>query len=154
MKFATDADRNEYAQWLHGLAEWRITFTLTFTKIKATGDHRSVSSVVHTTRHLIRLINRGCFGHGAVRKGYCVASLYVVEFGYGGRHPHVHASISLPPDYDYHSMCRLIHEKARKLHSIDQQIHLQKYTDFGWLDYCLKTGSECLIAEDICQANH
>jgi hypothetical protein len=152
MRFATDAARREYAEWLDGLGAWRIALTLTFTKVKATGDHRSVSDVVQTTRHLIRLINRACFGHGAVRKGYCVASLYVVEYGYGGRHPHVHASISLPPDYDYRLMCRLIHEKARKLHSIDQQIHLQKYADFGWIDYFLKTGTDNLVLEDIRQA--
>ena len=134
MKFATDADRNEYAQWLHGLAAWKIALTLTFTRVKTRGEYRSVSDVAQTTQHLIRLINRGCFGHGAVRKGYCVASLYVVEFGYGGRHPHVHATLSLPPGYDYLSMCRLIKEKVRKLHSIDQQIHLQHYSDFGWAD--------------------
>lgn len=79
--------------------------------------------------------------------------MYVIERSIGGRHPHVHATLSLPPGYDYGAMCRLINERAYKLHSIDQQIHLQKYTDFGWIDYCLKTGSESLVAEDICKAN-
>lgn len=152
MKFTTDAERIQYAKWLHSLADWRIALTLTFTKLDTTGDYRSVSDVIQTTRHLIRLINRACFGHGAVRKGYRLANLYVVERGCGGRHPHVHASISLPPHYDYESMCRLINNKARKLHSIDQQIHFQKYADFGWIDYCLKTGTDNLIVEDICQA--
>ena len=153
MKFAIDADRIEFAKWLHGLGEWRIALTLTFTKVAATGEYRSASDVVQTTRHLIRLINRACFGHGVNRKGYRVASAYVIEYGYGGRHPHVHGTISLPPGYGYRAMCRLIHEKARKLHSIDQQIHFQEYADFGWIDYCLKTGIDNLVVEDICQAN-
>ena len=153
MKFATDAARKEYAEWLDGLAAWRIALTLTFTKVKATGDYRAVSDVVHTTRHLIRLINRACFGHGANREGYRVASAYVVEHGYGGRHPHVHGTISLPPNYDYESICRVIKNRARSLHSIDQQIHLQQYKSFGWFAYGLKTGTDNLVVEDICQAN-
>jgi hypothetical protein len=154
MRLSNRRDRLEYARWLDSLAEWKIALTLTFTRVETRGEYRSVSDVAQTTRHLIRLINRACFGHGAVRKGYCVATLYVIEHGYGGRHPHVHATLSLPPRYDYGAMCRLIKERARKLHSIDQQIHLQHYSDFGWADYCLKNGSECLVVEDIRQAKY
>jgi hypothetical protein len=153
MKFATDADRIEFAKWLHGLGEWRIALTLTFTKVAATGEYRPASDVVQTTRHLIRLINRDCFGHGANRKGYRVASAYVIEYGYDGRHPHVHGTISLPPGYGYRAMCTLISQKARNLHSIDRQIYFERYRDFGWFDYCLKAGTNNLIVQDICQAN-
>lgn len=152
MKFTTDAERIQYAKWLHSLADWRIALTLTFTKLDTTGDYRSVSDVIQTTRHLIRLVNRASFGHGAVRKGYSLASMYTVERGCGGRHPHVHLTLGLPAGSDYESMCGLINENARRLHSIDQQIHLERYVDFGWIDYILKTGTDNLVVEDICQA--
>ena len=152
MKFATDSSRLQCALWLDSLAQWEIALTLTFSKIKSTGDCRSTSGVIATTRHLIRSINRRCFGHGANRKGYCIASVYVIEYSRSGRHPHVHATLSIPPKYDFESMCRVITQKASGLHSIDRQIHLQHYSDFGWLDYCLKNGTENLVVEDIHQA--
>jgi hypothetical protein len=152
MRFSTCRNWLECARWLDSLAKWEIALTLTFTKVAATGEYRSASDVVQTTRHLIRLINRDCFGHAANRKGYRVASAYVIEYGYGGHHPHVHGTISLPPGYGYRAMYTLISQKARILHSIDRQIYFERYRDFGWFDYCLKAGTNNLIVQDIYQA--
>ena len=154
MRDPSNPNRFENVMWLHNLANWSVALTVTFTKQKHTGNYRFHSDIVYTTRHLIRLINRDCFGHGAVRKGYCIATTYVVECGYDGRHPHIHATLSLPPDRDYQSLCRIILKRANKLHSIGRQIDIQPYEDFGWFEYSLKTGIKNLVVEDIQKAHH
>ena len=79
---------------------------------------------------------------------------YVIECGYDGRHPHIHATLSLPPDRDYESLRRIILKQANKLHSIGRQIDIQPYKDFGWFEYSLKTGIKNLVVEDIQKAHH
>ena len=154
MRDPSNPNRFENAIWLHNLAKWSVALTVTFTKKKYTGNYRFHSDIVYTTQHLIRLINKDCFGHGAIRKDYHIASAIVVECGYDGRHPHIHATLSLPPDRDYESLCRIIRKHSNKLHSIGPQIDIQPYKDFGWFDYSLKTGIENLVVEDIQKAYH
>ncbi|MBU3709043.1 MAG: hypothetical protein FGM20_08045 [Burkholderiaceae bacterium] len=81
MRFATDAARREYAEWLDGFAVWEIILTLTFTQIKSTGDQRSVSDTDSTKRLFIRLINHACFGHGAITTEHDIANAYVIKRG-------------------------------------------------------------------------
>lgn len=154
MKYQLNPNRFKNAMWLHNLAKWSVALTVTFTKQKNTGNYRLHTDVVNTTRYLIRLINKDCFGHGALRKGYCIASAFVIECGYDGRHPHIHATLSIPPHLDYESLCRIILKRANKLHSIGRQIDIQPYKNFGWFEYSLKTGFENLVVEDIQKAHH
>lgn len=81
MRFATDAARREYAEWLDGFAVWEIILTLTFTQIKSTGDQRSVSDTDSTKRLFIRLINHAYFGHGAITTEHDIANAYVIKRG-------------------------------------------------------------------------
>ncbi len=148
-----DPSEVENAIWLDSLADWKIALTLTFTTKKFSGDPRFHSDLVKTTKFLITRINGCCFGHGAKRKKYRVASAFTVECGYDGSHPHVHASLSLPPEYSFERFRRIILRECYKLHSIANQIDVQPYRDFGWQMYSLKTGVENVVIEEIKVAN-
>ncbi len=148
-----DPSEVENAIWLDSLADWKIALTLTFTDRKFSGNQRFHSDLVKTTKFLITRINGCCFGHGAKRKKYRVASAFTVECGYDGSHPHIHASLSLPPRYSYEEFKQVILLKCAQLYSVGNQIDVQPYRDFGWQMYCLKTGIENLVVEEIKKAN-
>lgn len=148
-----DPSEVENAIWLDSLADWKIALTLTFTTKKFSGDPRFHGELIKTTKFLLNRINGSCFGHGAKRKKYRVASAFAVECGYDGSHPHVHASLSLPDEYSYETFRKIILRECYKLHSIANQIDIQPYRDFGWQMYCLKTGVENVVIEEIKEAN-
>lgn len=141
------------AAWLDDLADWKIALTLTFKPYLNSGIPLSELNVKKTTCFLIKRINKHCFGHMVSRKNYHVASVFAIEFGYAGERPHVHATLSLPPNYSAESFAKVILKHARNIRSINQQIDIQPYRNSGWHEYSLKTGLEHLAAEEICGAN-
>ena len=119
------------AAWLHDLADWKIVVTLTFKTYLDSDVPIPELSVKKTTCFLIKRINKHCFGHMVSRRNYHVASVFAIEFGYAGEHPHLHVTLSLPPNYSKESFAKVILRYARKIKSINQQIDIQPYRNSG-----------------------
>jgi hypothetical protein len=83
-----------------------------------------------------------------------VASVYVIEHGVLGDHPHVHMTVSCPPHWGENEL------KAEATRLIDRnslfrsQYAISPYFSSNWHDYTLKFGLDRIVVERMQTANH
>ncbi len=146
--------KEELAGWLHALAPWTFAVTVTI-------EHRDPVSgcpvgrerIVQAVCYFISRLNKALFGHAALRREHRVASVFVIETGALGDHPHVHLSVSCPMRVSPTELRRQIAQLLQKNSVFRKEYAIRPYTSANWHDYCVKHGLDCLVAEHIQTAN-
>jgi hypothetical protein len=147
--------RQATAEWLHGLASWCLAITVTIASSDPiTRRPSDRARLIRAVDYFISRLNKAAFGHAALRRQYRVASVYVIEHGVLGDHPHVHMTVSCPPHWGENEL------KAEATRLIDRnslfrsQYAISPYFSSNWHDYTLKFGLDRIVVERMQTANH
>ena len=133
--------RSACAQWMAQIAPWAIVVTITIHNVDPkSGRPTDIERIRQSIRYLLARINKACFGHRHKRHGQQVGSLFVVEHGAFGDHPHVHLTLSVPPHMPQSDFEALLHSLVRRNSIFRPQHKIGPYTSAGWMGYTLKSG--------------
>ena len=140
----------EVAQWLHGLADWKVAGTFTIARFDpVTGHTVGPYQCRRAFGYFIKRLNKAAFKNRFTRHGDRVASAYVIEGLVDGYHPHIHFSLSLPPHMSVSEFIGQIKHLAQRNSLFLPQREITRYRDSNWMSYCLKGGVEGVALEDI-----
>lgn len=150
--YATTLARSEevLAEWLHKLAPWDLAVTVTIERRDPkSGLLVSRERINAAMRYFLERLNKCLFGHCASRHGYRVGSVFVIEHGVLGDHPHVHMTLTRPAHVSQPELTSHI-ERLIGRNSLFRREHaIRPYTSGNWHSYCLKYGADRLVAEEI-----
>jgi hypothetical protein len=137
---------------INRLGDWTHSVTLTFKKFNPI-DHgyTTDSDVLKSTKVFLNTLNTSIFGHGAIRKGYRIASVGTLGHGAYGGHPHVHLSLEMPTALDPNGFTDLIYTNAKKVTLINREIKVKPIYSTGWTYYMVSHGNDS-IQYDLCHA--
>ena len=148
----TVAQRQAHVAHLNGLGNFDYSLTVKLRRwdrfyLLRTNfdDHKK------TAEFYLRRLNSELFGHGATRKGYCVASAVTYEIGVYQDDPHLHFALESPPETPHFG--QLLIDVAHKTPLLSGNIHLSKMTTPDWLSYMSKTGPDSIIYSCCSRAN-
>ena len=143
----------EVARWLHGLADWKVAGTFTLARVDTvTGRTVGPYQCRRAFGYFIKRLNKAAFKNRSTRHGYRVASAYVIEGLVDGYHPHIHFSLSLPPQMSVSEFIDQIEYLAQKNSLFLPQRDITRYRDSNWMSYCLKNGVEGVVLEEVQKA--
>jgi hypothetical protein len=140
----TVAQRNAHIDHLSALGNFDVALTVKLRRWDRLSLRRTTfDDHVRTAQSYLRRLNSELFGHGATRKGYCVASAVSYELGAYQDDPHLHFALESPansPHFD-----QLLIDVARKIPLLSKNIDVRQMTTSEWLHYMIKTGPDSII---------
>jgi hypothetical protein len=142
--------RQAYPEWLHDLAPWALAASITIrpydpiTRLPVERQH-----IVRSVKYYLKRLNGALFGHASMRRGHRVGSVFVVEYGASGEHPHAHLTITRPEHVEWADLERHARRLIRKNSLFRREYEICRYSSANWHSYCVKSGCDHLVAEDI-----
>jgi hypothetical protein len=124
--------------------------TLTSVSSSGLGKAESKRSAANSSmKKFLHYLNNFCWGHGHRRKGFEVGCIATVEGLSPWENWHVHLALVAPKHLNYFEFYDFIAKSAFRVRHFGRQIVVDPFDEEEWIDYCFKTGSDCLLQECI-----
>ena len=138
------AKSSDCVDWLHNFAPWSLAATITFKRsIKSQPINQIIAE--SALRYSLRVLDAHYFGKNGIKKGYCVASAAVIEWGPYGTHPHAHLALATPQGKTYEDIHEQFDHALERTQWINKEKKLIPYRDIGWANYMISKGSQNMV---------